>query len=197
MNNTNQHEDGKNAYSAAIGSLLQTTSPVWLGAKPTWCTWDHIIRKHCLGSKPSQPLKLASFVNFEDCKQDFVAEFQPESPHVLPILVAWGRTPFFFPPSLSWIIKQASSVPGIAACHWQGKATPVWISFLTWVCQLVRPSQWWSGQVIWLWSVKCHTWTLFHQIYALKQIRLCWIYANRAFGGCWPKYFFLAHTLGL
>lgn len=79
MNNTNQHAEGKNAHSAAIGSLLQTAASVWLGAKPTWYTWDHVVKNHWLGLKPSEPLNLASFVNFEDCKQDFVAKFQLES----------------------------------------------------------------------------------------------------------------------
>lgn len=195
MNNTNQHAEGKNAHSAATGSLLQTTAPVWLGVKPAWCTWDCVVGKHWLGLKPSEPLNLASFVNFEDCKQDFVAKLQLESPYSSRfscIRKNW-RTPFF-PPLLSWIIMWEQSVPGVTAGHCQSKATAVWILFLTWVCLSVGHSQWWSMQVIWLWSVKYHTWMLFYQIYTLKQIHLCWIYGNRALGDCW-RYFFLTRNL--
>lgn len=48
-----------------------------------------------LGLKISEPLNLASFVNFEDCKQDFVAKFQR-------VLVALGRTLFFPIPVLNY-----------------------------------------------------------------------------------------------
>lgn len=98
MTDTNQHTDGKNAHSAAVGSLLQTTSPVWFGAKPPWYMWDHVVRKHWLGFKPSEPLNLASFVNFEDCEQDFVAKFQPESPRSCSFSCIRKNSSYFFFP---------------------------------------------------------------------------------------------------
>lgn len=91
------HEQHKSAcwwVKCTFCSCYKPLPFVWLGAKPAWYTWDHVVRRHWLGLKPSEPLYVAHFVYFEDCKQDFVAKFQFESP-VLLYLVALGRTLFF------------------------------------------------------------------------------------------------------
>lgn len=120
MNNTNLHAD-----LCTFCSSYKPLPFVWLGAKPAWYMWDHVVKKHWLGLKPSEPLNVATFVYFEDCKQDFVTKFHFESP--CSIFSCIRKNFFFSIPVLNYKARVGQS-----AGHWQG----------------------WSVLVIWLWSVK-------------------------------------------
>lgn len=97
---------GKMHILQLLSACYKPVPFVWLGAKPAWYLWDHVVRKHWLGLKPSKPLNMADFVNFEDCKQDFVAKFWFESP--CSSSFSCIRKNFFFHPSPE---LQSTSLP--------------------------------------------------------------------------------------
>lgn len=111
-----QHKSACSWVKCTFCSCYKPLPFVWLGAKPAWYTWDHVVRKHWLGLKlisAGRTTKRGKFRYFEDCKQDFVTKFQFESP-CCSIFSCIRRNSFFFfsffhpspeLQSMSWLVS--------------------------------------------------------------------------------------------